>query len=325
MGSIRRPPSRRSRARLGLALAGGLIAAIAAASIGPGIAPSAPSAPGVGAGIPFGPGPLGSLPAAGSARPVAANAILGSQGCRGEGVPDAYCGHYFVGALVTDPLPLFFCAVYCVSPPTLPSVVATMTIPNATPMPGDAWAAVVSIFDNAPLPSYDQIGFAPMYGVGWVPVYSYSTACGESRGIHSAYASSVVLLPGTSYTFSLTALGGGVILFAVTDARTGAPIWSSSHATGGDGFLAMPYLTCWNNLGLYASYTIGEEVYASEVQAYPSYPIVIQNATLPPPMLWAFSFGWGSIVDSAPPGYLGTTVDQGTIVLENPGTPPGYV
>ncbi len=240
-----------------------------------------------------------------------------ASGCLEEGVMDSYCGHYFVGAEIGLPLPLVFCDVACLSPPILASLSATVTTPATPPSAGDNWAAILSAFDNAGLPSYDQVGFAPVAGIGWVPVYSYSTACGEPSGVDSFDATYTTLAENTSYTLSLTALGNGEILYAISDPATGAVVWTHTHDSGGTGFYATSYITCWNDLGMYSSYSVGEEVYAAHAGEFPSANITFQNVTTPSPLFWIFPFTWLPMVETAPGTYAGTEISGSTIVVPN--------
>lgn len=195
----------------------------------------------------------------------------------------------------------------------------TIQVPNHAPDPANFYYDLLSAWDTATTPSYDQFGFADNYGT-WLTFYSYTT-CGSS-GLIYHQTQETALTSGSTYTFEMQA-SGGTIVFQLSGASSG--IWSQS--TGADAFHEAIYSTSFSCGGTTVSlspFTVYEEAhsgYLGDSSRVP-YPPYTASFTQISDAKGLVSSEWYPLQSGTSPAGVATILSTGSgwVTVQNPAT-----
>ncbi|HTP53898.1 MAG TPA: hypothetical protein VML94_02905 [Thermoplasmata archaeon] len=178
------------------------------------------------------------------------------------GGPPGFSGHYYAGA------------VYSGAPQNAGQVGVTLRVPDDRPEGGNAsfYYVILSVWDNAG--SYDQLGFANSYGT-WGVAYSSTNYCATT---YYYSPDAFALQSGRLYDFEMS-VAAGAVQFSISNATSGAVVWSQVADTGGTEFLVQSTYGC--DSGVYYDYTDYEEVYGTAGPDIP-YDLFFVNNTVGP-------------------------------------------
>jgi hypothetical protein len=148
-------------------------------------------------------------------------------------------------------------------------VQVSIAVPDDLPPTSDLYSVVLSVFDGAQ--SYDQLGFANDHGT-WGVYYSIAAACGTRLNAH---LNVFPLTRGTTYTFQMSTVGGGLILFELLDVH-GRSLWQQTAFTAGTYFEIWSTQNCGSRI--VPDFTETEEVYNASL-GIPPYDFFFTNSS----------------------------------------------
>jgi hypothetical protein len=145
-------------------------------------------------------------------------------------------------------------------------VTTTITVPKGTPESSQFYYVILSVWDNAKNPSYDQIGYSADYGA-WGLTYSYTTgSCSDPTYHYNPDAKG--LTAGKTYEFSISVASSGGVLLKAYSGKT--LIYSNDVKNGAT---ALAVSTTGNPCKDYG-YTVYEEAYMPTKGEVPAFNFI---------------------------------------------------